>query len=340
LLVVAALLLGGSLAWAGAGWAVVYLPSAAVAVWWLRKLARRMGAAPPDPAPGGPEPAVGSAEPVGRAFWRFSSARALTSILQMAMQRLDIVLVGALAGAGAAAVYTAASRFVVVGQTLGTALGNASDPRIAASMASGNTGAVREIYQASTAWFVALTWPMFLLLVVLREPLLAIFGPDYGSAGPALVVLSLAMLLSTAFGTVDSVIVMAGHTGWNLVNAVLAAAVMFGLDLLLIPAWGVLGAAIGWASAIVVRNVVGLGQVRLALRLHPFGRATLLTVALNLVAFLGIPMAFRALLGDGLPDLVVGCAVAVVLYAGGLWSLREPLQLGALISFPGGRDRG
>ena len=329
-LVATALALGYRVGAVGFGWAVVFLPTAAVALWWLRRLSAplRRGAVAPD----GPPPRI------WREFWGFSSPRALTSILQIAMQRLDIVLVGALAGAGAAAVYTAATRFVVVGQTLGTALGNASDPRIAEGMAHHDLTAVSRIYQTSTAWLVTLTWPMFLMLIVFRESMLTIFGAGYTSAQSTLVVLSLAMLLSTLFGTVDSIILMAGHSSWNLLNALLAAGVMFGLDVVLIPTWGVFGAAVGWASGIVVRNVVALAQARFALQLHPFGRATLISVALALVAFLLVPLVARAALGSGLTGIVVAGGVGGALYGVGLWVFRHPLDLAALGALRGRRQ--
>ena len=253
------------------------------------------------------------------------------------MQRLDIVLVGALAGAGAAAVYTAATRFVVVGQTLGTALGNASDPRIAEGMAHHDRAAVSQIYQTSTAWLVALTWPMFLMLIVFRDSMLTVFGDGYTSAASTLVVLSLAMLLSTLFGTVDSIILMAGHTSWNLLNSVIAAGVMGALDIVLIPRWGVFGAAVGWATAIVLRNVIALLQASFALHFHPFGRATVVSVLLALGAFLLVPLLVRAVLGPGLVAITVAAGTGAVVYAAGLWRARRVLDLAALRSLRGRR---
>jgi len=55
---------------------------------------------------------------------------------------------------------------------------------------------------------------------------------------------------------------MAGGSGRSLLNNALALAVDLVLDILLIPSMGMLGAAIGWAAAIVVRNVLPLLQVR------------------------------------------------------------------------------
>ena len=50
----------------------------------------------------------------------------------------------------------------------------------------------------------------------------------------------------------------------------------FGLDLVLIPRIGILGAAIGWASGIVATNLLAVLQVGISLKIHPFGRPALL----------------------------------------------------------------
>ena len=125
---------------------------------------------------------------------------------------------------------------------------------------------------------MTISWPLYLLLIVFGGPLLRIFGASYSAGTSVLVLLALSMLVATGCGVVDVVLAMAGHTSWNLGNAVLALAVNIGLDVWLIPAHGVLGAAIGWAVAIVVRNLAALIQVGVSARPapdrtgHPVGR--------------------------------------------------------------------
>ena len=76
------------------------------------------------------------------------------------------------------------------------------------------------------------------------------------------------MLVATACGMVDVVLIMAGKATWNLANVLAAFVVMVGLDLWLIPQLGILGAAIGWSASILVGNLVPLIQVRHALACH------------------------------------------------------------------------
>ena len=57
------------------------------------------------------------------------------------------------------------------------------------------------------------------------------------------------------------VLVTTGRSSWSLVNGLLAVVVNVGLDVLLIPRYGIIGAAIGWSAAIVLTNLLPLAQV-------------------------------------------------------------------------------
>jgi len=296
-------------------WAAPYLVAAALAG---RAWSRRRAALPTDGPP----------LPAGE-FWRFTGPRALTGVVQLVMQRFDIVLVGALAGAGAAAVYAAATRFVVVGQSVTGAFTQAIQPMLGAALAREDRVAAADLYQLSTAWLVVLTWPVYLVLLVFRGTLLGVFGQGYGAGSAVLVWLALSMLLAVGCGLVDVVLSMAGHPSWNLANSLLALACNLGLDLWLIPGHGILGAAIGWAVAIAVRNLTALVQVALALGLHPVARSTLLAASIALTTFGAVPWTLRAWWGDHWWTLAVALVAGTALWACALWAARRPLRLDA-----------
>jgi hypothetical protein len=123
------------------------------------------------------------------------------------------------------------------------------------------------------------------------------------------------------------------------VNVLLALAVNITVDVLLVPRMGILGAAIGWAAAILTNNLVPLAQVALSLRLHPLGRATLAAMALSAGCFGALPGLVR-LLGGGLTQAVVALGVGAVAYLVGCRRLRTVLDLPALLALvPGRRGR-
>lgn len=316
----------------GLAWASAWAPGAVLAMlYW-----RRVVASVPD-GPGGPGAQDG--EQGNRAFWRFVAPRAIAGVAQMATQRFDIILVAALAGAAPAAIYTAATRFLVLGQATQRAVSLAAQPRLAEAMAVHDVTRARELYRVATGWLMLVTWPIYLLFLFFGEQLLAIFGKDYSAGASVLAILSLTMLVATACGMVSMVLVMAGRSSWSLYNVLLALGVQVGLDLLLIPDYGIIGAAIGWAAAIAASNLVPLVQVALVMKLHPFGRSTIVALGVTVACFGVVPALATAVLGNGWTGLLVSVAVGGLGYVLLLWRARHVLQLVALAQI-GRRKRG
>jgi O-antigen/teichoic acid export membrane protein len=359
LLGIAVAVAAGSAALLAPLWALPYVPAAAAAWLWLRHIRRHpsprgrstLSDVPPEvaallalstPVPqrrragsagtlrGGRSRQRKLANANPRGFWRFTLPRALASLASVTLQRLDIVLVAIMIGPAEAAVYTAATRFLVAGQFGNVAISMAAQPRFTELFALGDRQNANVIYQVTTGWLVLLTWPLYLLAIVYGTEVLAVFGRSYTAGGTVMIVLSLAMLLATACGQVDMVLITTGRSTWSLYNGLLAVGVNVALDIALIPKYGILGAAIGWAVAIAVSNLVPLAQLAAVIRLHPFGRGTFTAAALSTLSFFVIPLGIRALLGGGAISLVVGVGAGCLVQVAGLAWLRDTLRLSAM----------
>ena len=180
-----------------------------------------------------------------------------------------------------------------------------------------------------------MTWPLYLLAVCYGPEIITVFGHSYRAGADVMVILGLTMLLATACGQVDMVLVTTGRSSWSLINGLLAVGINVGLDLLLIPAYGITGAAIGWSAAIVLTNLMPLAQVAATVRLSPFGRGTLITAALATLSFGVLPLAARGLFGDRVLPSLVAIACGCALMTAGIWRFREELNVAAM---PGTRQ--
>jgi len=242
-----------------AAWALPYLPVLLLASIWLH---RRLPRTPYLPG-------------TAHDLWRHTWPRSLAAGLQAVFQRLDVVIVAVLAGPAEAAVYTAATRFKIVGQLAGQGLAQAVQPRLVRALAEGDLSRARELYQSATCWLALLTWPLWLGYAALAPWLLGtVFGDGYAAGAPAALVLAVTMTLATACGMADVVLTAAGHTTSSLANLVAAVATAVLLDLLLIPSLGSLGAALGWAGGTVVKNLLPLWHIHRRYGLRPFGTHT------------------------------------------------------------------
>ncbi len=336
-LLVAVAAVSASLTWLTVGWVVPYLAALVLVLWVRRRVLRQVAPWPanvaePEQTRAGVIPASGpSAEnqisTTLRAFWIFTAPRALANIFQIALQRLDIVLVGALKGPQDAAIYAAATRFLVLGQAAALAISLAVEPNLGEELGTNDRRGALFVYRMATAWLMIVTWPIYLFAFITPDLILSVFGHGYGAGAVVIRVLAAAMLVATGCGMVDMVLNMAGRSLWNLGNVALGTTVFVVLDLLLIPPFGIKGAAIGWAVAILVNNLLPLSQIGLSLRLHPFGRATALVGVWAAVSCGVLPGL--VLLGRTTPAWLTLLALlgSLLVYAAGLYRLRKPLAL-------------
>jgi O-antigen/teichoic acid export membrane protein len=341
-------------------WAVPYVPLSVLAWLWLRRIRRRAGTRsgvmpdlPPELAAlmalavsttssaaqklSGSgrstrgrvsQRALANANP--RGFWLFTAPRAVAALISALLQRLDIVIVAIMKGPAEAAVYTAATRFLVLSQFGSGAVARASQPRIAELLAVRDIRGTNVVYQATTAWLILLNWPIYLLVLVFGSQVLGLFGHSYTAGFSVMVVLSIATLVGTVMGQVDMVLVTAGKSSWSMWNGLLMLAANVGLDLYLIPKHGILGAAIAWAVAITIGNVVPLIQLALVTKLHPFSRGSLIAGVLCAICFGAVPLAIRIALGPTLLAFVAGTLAGTVLMIIGMARFHRALKLSGM----------
>jgi O-antigen/teichoic acid export membrane protein len=320
--------LGGGLVWLAIAWGLPYVAVVLVSIYLLgRQLRDRQPVH---------RVRLARARVLSREFWKFTWPRGVARASQIALQRADIVIVAALLSPLDAAVYTAATRFVVLGQFGVQAVQQVLQPQLSRLLARQQQAVVRDIFQTSTAWSIALAWPLYVLTACAAPLYLEIFGFDYSAEGTVVVVvMALAMLLATAAGPVDTLLLMSGRSMLSLANNVAALVIDVALCFALIPAIGIAGAAVAWATAIVVKNALAFVQVRMAFDFGGLGAGSVRMCVANVVCF-ALPVLMLTL-GPGLSWL----GFALVASAGGvcygylIWRHRRLVRLAAFRSLRG-----
>jgi O-antigen/teichoic acid export membrane protein len=328
LLVLPAVLAGSGATVVALAYLGPYLPVLAAGLVWLAVLLGRAERRGGDDAPA-PQPA----RPLGRLvgeFWRFTGPRGLAAIFQTTSLWLNTLLIGALRSTKEAGVYAASSRYLAMAAMAAVAIRQVLAPKLSELLARRSTERASAAFQTTTSWMVALNWPIYLALLTFGPVLLAVFGRDFAGGEVVLVVLSATMLLATAVGPVDVVLLMGGRSAWNLVNTLVALAANLALNLALTPRYGLAGAAVAFAAGILLNNLLPLVQVWRSMGLHPFGPGTGVAAALSAVSFGVVGLVLRAALGPTLTGFAAYAVVGCGLYAALLWRFRDRLEWEAL----------
>lgn len=303
--------------------------AAIVAVWWLVRLRRVDQTEVKSDGAGVKETA--------RSFWAFTLPRAFASMFRVGIVWLDVILVGALISPTAAATYTVATRLLQAGFVAVDAVGQAVEPMFSAAVASGDSDRTRSLYEVSTGWLVSLTWPMFLTVWLFAGSILGLFGDEFSGATSVVAILALSALIGSGVGSVDVLLVMAGKSTWSLWNSAVSFGLNVGLNLLLIPMWGLNGAALAWAVSRAAANILPLIQVRSLLGYYPFGVGwrTSATVSLSVFGLGGL--IARAVGGPTALTFAVYAVAAVLAYGLIVFRFRDRLDLGAFSAIIGAR---
>ena len=249
------------------------------------------------------------------------------------LETLILGIVGLTTGVG---VYAAAARLNAIGSMFYLSIANISTPIIADLYSRGQSSQLKAFYQTTTRWLVSFNIPLFLTFVLFARPLLSIFGADFTTGSTGLIILSIGTLVYTGTGSGANTLDMTDHTKVNMVNSLFMVVISIGLDLLLIPRWGVVGAAAASALSTTLINVVCLVEVWFLLHMQPYNWdlykpfvaglvTTVVTVMLN--SRLVLSPLLHLIVGG----IILGCIYAVTLIALG-FSNEDLLVMNSLRS--------
>jgi O-antigen/teichoic acid export membrane protein len=129
-----------------------------------------------------------------------------------------------------------------------------------------------QLFKIDTRWVFTLTFPIFLLVILLRKEILVLFGLEFTQGSLALIILSSAIFFNASVGGCGAIIRMAGWTRMSFVNTLVSSVSNVLLNLVLIPRFGIVGAALATGFSFVLNNALNLGQVWWYLRILPYDR--------------------------------------------------------------------
>ncbi|MCW6007367.1 flippase [Micromonospora sp. CPCC 205371] len=285
----------------GALWAVVIASwtAALLALGALVRLMRRVAPAAPSYRP--------------RELFSFSTVSWASSLASTGLIWLDTLLLGAF-GNGDIGVYNVATRLVTLAIFVLAPINAAFGPYIAYLYRQGKLPEVRRIYAAATGWVVRLSLPAFVALLVFPADLLRFFGGAFATGATVTVVLAVGQLVNAATGPCGTLLNMSGKVWLNMVDNVGALVLNVALNLWLIPAYGVVGAAIAWSASLVAVNLARVTQVWALVRAMPISEGMLKGLLAG-VAALCAALVARWLL-PGSFQLAGGLTTIIAVYTG------------------------
>jgi O-antigen/teichoic acid export membrane protein len=190
---------------------------------------------------------------------------------------------------------------------------------------------LKMLFKMVTRWIFSLSLPVAVLMIFFSREILTIFGQGFSDGAVVLAVLAGGQIINSFTGPLGVMIDMSGRSKFTLLNSVFHLSLQTGLCLVLIPRYGVLGAAIAKTVSIAFLRIIRLIQVHLIFRFYPF-QARVLKPAAAAVAGLLVLTALHGFIrwADSVFFLFLGSAIFAAAYVGVLFLFgfdREDIML-------------
>lgn len=195
--------------------------------------------------------------------WLFTSLNLLLVIsLNLLSYRIDILMITILGHITEVGIYAAASKvaeIVVFGLVSSNII---VIPLISKYFALNDKQALQAMLKKISKLIFIATLPFALIIIVYAKQILSMFGNGFEIGQYALIVLVIGQITSLVCGPVGAVLMMTGYEKTAVkISAFLAVSNIL-LNLVLIPAFGMIGAAFSTAISLLVVNVVMVYYVK------------------------------------------------------------------------------
>lgn len=274
-----------------------------------------------------------------RRIWGYAAPRSVSGILEQSMLWIGILLVGALISPSAAGIYGAASRFVGAGLILSTAMRIVVAPIYSRALGLGRVTEAQTTYTTTTKWIVLSSTPIYITLATFGGTVLSALGSEFRDGAMTLMILSLGLLIVLLGGNINSMLLMSGRSGLAAINKLVALTINVAGVFILVPIWGIEGAALAWSTSMVVDAALAAYQVHRLVGVKVMGSGVALAAFIPMVTFGVVAVSTRIIAGDTFRGMLAALLIGLVAWCLLSYRLRHHLELEGITLLWHGRKR-
>lgn len=261
-----------------------------------------------------------------RRMFRFSIPLALNDLINYTNTRTEVFFLGLLPGATPVGIYNIAWSISGTESMFVAALSSIISPFTSDLSHRRAISQLESLYKTTAKWAFTGALMAFLIFLFSAQTIMNVFDPAYVAGAGVLITLGFARLLCTTTGSAGTVLIMSGRSDLSLLNTIIVFPTTIGLDWLLIPRYGLAGAAMAGALTVILADFLRVVEVWLTLRIHPFTWS----IAKPIIAgLLGLAVAYSLRAAVGATSLwveMVYWAIFVVIYLVMIYLLKLDAQ--------------
>lgn len=201
----------------------------------------------------------------------YSWPLSVNSIILIFLGQIDFLFLGAFRSSADVGVYRIYLYLVAILGLVLHSFAQIYKPVVSELVSKDKLEEVKETYKRVSKWIFNINAFGFLVILLFGPDIVTIlFTKSYLVAPVALFVLAAGRFVNSSFGPEGMSLEAFGNTKLSMLNALIMLVTNLGLDFLLIPQYGILGAAIATAISVTVGGLAGLIEIYVLHSLQPF----------------------------------------------------------------------
>ncbi len=242
----------------------------------------------------------------------------LATLASMAIRNnIDNILIGSFLDLKQVAIYSVAFLVASMIEVPAGALAKIADPKISDAISRNDFKLIKEVYFKSTRLLLIIGGLLFIGIVINITPFLSLLPSQYLAGRNTVIIIGISALSNMATGMNSSIIFYSDkykQGSYMLIGLIVLSVI---LNIILIPIWGIEGAAIATATSLILSNLFKTIIIYRGYNLQPFSGYVIAVVGL-----IGISLVvnhFLPTLENSIFDMTYRSVLITTIYVAGIY---------------------
>jgi O-antigen/teichoic acid export membrane protein len=230
---------------------------------------------------------------------------------------VDVIMLNIFSDSQNVGLYAAASRLGLIFSMIFMSSSKIFTPLVAASYGVNKNDNIKLLYQAITRWMLYINIPIFIFVLLYSEQIMMLFGNKFLENCPrTLIILSAGHIFASITGGVGIILTMTGHQYKELSNVIAGLVINIFLNILLIPVYGIVGAALATTISRLIINTARIVIVFIIFKIQPFTRKNIIVImSCSLIYICYLFILNIGALNNNVSEYIFGIIAEVLLIA-------------------------
>lgn len=251
----------------------------------------------------------------------YSSIMIIAGSIALLLLDIDKVMIGKYIPIENVAYYNVGIFIAMVIIVPSRAMHQITYPITAQLLNSKNWEELEKLYKKSSLTLFVISGWVFLMIVLNINQLYLLIPEEYSAGLFVVLLISVSKLFDNLLGINNAILYSSEYYKWTVVLGIFLAVLTISLNVLLIPNYGIDGAAVATFISLFLYSLAKIFLVKSKFKMHPFSRETFkvfVLIGLTYSFFYGWDFQFHALINIALKSFIFSFGYFIFIYKGNI----------------------